>query len=70
MIEYIEFLRKKHRATLDRLYVEGKTYRSRFVARENGYLSALQDLQDAIEQPAKNEALQRAMKKFAEGYKE
>lgn len=64
MIEFIEFLRTKHRATLHSLYDEGKTYRSRRVARELGYLSALIDIQDAIELPEKNRQLPETMKQF------
>ena len=69
MIEYIEFLATKHRATRDALLKEGKTYRSRFVAFENGYLNALNDLKDAMEQPRKNIELAETMKKFAERLK-
>lgn len=69
MIEYIEFLRTKHRATLDRLIVEDKTYRSRAVAIEHGYLCALRDIQDAIERPQKNAELTEAMRKFGEALK-
>ncbi|KKN21724.1 hypothetical protein LCGC14_0922640 [marine sediment metagenome] len=66
MIEYIEFLRKKHRATLDRLIVAGKTYRSRDVAREQGYLNALRDIEDAFNRPQKNAELKEAVGKWAE----
>ncbi len=69
MIEYIEFERAKHRATLDRLIVKGKTYRSRDVAREQGYLNALRDIQDAIERPQKNAELTEVMRKFSEALK-
>lgn len=69
MREYINFLRKKHRATQDSWIRQGKTYRSRFVAYENGYIQALRDVQDAIDQPEKNRQLSEVMVKFADRLK-
>ena len=61
---YIDFEESKHRATLNRLKNEGKSYRSRDVIRENSYLAALTDIRDCIEQPARNEELHKAMVKL------
>jgi len=65
VIEYIKFLEGKHRATRDALLKEGKTYRSRFVAQENGYLNALSEIRDAVELPQRNAELQKTMAEFA-----
>ena len=61
MIEYIELLIAKHRATREAWIEEGKTYRSRFVAYENGYIQALHDILAAIEEPANAERLRQAV---------
>ena len=70
ILDYIHFLNVKHRATLDRLYKEGKSYRSRDVAREQGYLNALQDLQDALEEPERARKLHEAISKLGAMLKE
>ena len=69
MKEYIAFLATKHLATHDALLKKGKTYRSRSVAFENGYLMALRDIQDAIDQPEKNRQLNEAMTAFGKALK-
>ena len=66
MIEYLEFLDTKHRATRDALIKEGKTYRSHAVAYQDGYLMALADIADNIRLPQKNAELREAMAKFGE----
>ena len=70
MLEFLEFLAEKSRATLKSLHKEGKTYRSRFVAHENGYLSAIRDIRDSLELPQKNAELREAMRKFGEALKQ
>ena len=69
MLEYIKFLEEKHRTILERLQKEGKTYRSHSVSFERGYLIALRDIEDAINQPAKNAELQEVMKEFSKRFK-
>ena len=64
ILDYINFLEAKHRATREALLKEGKTYRSRFVAYESGYLNALRDVRDTINQPKRNEELGEALKHF------
>lgn len=64
-MNYIESLITKHRATREALKKEGKSYRSYKIAYENGYLMALQDIQDALDQPEKNRQLGEAMRVFA-----
>lgn len=62
MLDYINFLDAKHRAILNTLKTEGKSYRSQKVSFENGYLTALRDIKDAIEQPQKDAELKQAIK--------
>lgn len=69
MKEYIEFLEAKHRATREAYLKEGKSYRSRDVAHENGYIHALHDILDAIDLPEKNRQLEETMKHFGERLK-
>ena len=61
ILDYIDFMREEHRATLDQLTKEGKTYRSRSVARERGYLNALVDIADAIERLIKRTDISKQM---------
>ena len=53
MKEYVEFLQKKHRATRQALLNSGKSYRSKDIIWENGFLEALQYILDAINEPEK-----------------
>lgn len=69
ILNYIAFLEAKHRDNYAKLKTAGKTYRSRAVTQEISYLNALTDIKDAIEQPAKNEALSQAIKVFGEALK-
>ena len=69
MLEYLDFLDTKHRAILDNLKKQGKSYRSRAVALEQGYLMALADMEDAIRLPQKNAELREAMTAFGEKLK-
>lgn len=69
MLEYLDFLDTKHRAILDNLKRQGKSYRSRAVAFERGYLMALADMEDNIRLPQKNAELRETMSKFAERIK-
>ena len=66
MLDYIEYLVNTHKAVRAILMQSGKTYRSHKVAFENGYLSALKDIEDAIKRPQKNAELREAMGKSAE----
>ena len=66
MIEYLEFHAAKHRATREALIKEGKTYRSRDVAFQNGCLSVLADIQFDLELPRRNAELREAVAKFGE----
>jgi len=67
--EYIKWLENKHRATREAYLKEGKSYRSRGIAHENGYIHALHDILDAIDLPEKNRQLEETMRKFSEGLK-
>lgn len=69
MIEYIQSLEAQHRATREKHLKDGRTYRSRFVAHENGYLQAIKDIKDAIELPEKNRQLEETMRRFGESLK-
>ena len=69
MLEYLELLGTKHRATLGAHIKDGKTYRSRFIAYERGYLMALADIEDLIRLPQKNAELQKAMAAFGKRFK-
>ena len=66
ILNYINFEEVTHRTTLGRLRRTGKTFRSRDVTREYGYLNALRDIKDAIELPAKNKEMEQAVKKWGE----
>jgi len=66
ILNYIAFLEAKHRDAYAKLKTVGKSYRSRVVSLENGYINTLIDVKDAIEQPQKNAELQEAISKFAE----
>ena len=61
---YAKDLETEHRATRQSLIGKGKTYRSRDVAFENGYLHALLTILDEIERPEKNRQLEEAMARF------
>ena len=69
MLEYVEYLENTHRTLRAILINSGKTYRSHKVAFENGYLSALRDIEDAIKRPQKNAELEASMRVFAERFK-
>lgn len=69
ILEYIEYLRNTHKSCRAILIQNGKTYRSYKVAFENGYLSALTDVKDAIERPERNRQVEEAMKRFGESQK-
>jgi hypothetical protein len=66
ILNFIDWLIAKHRATRQSALNAGKTYRSRDITRENGYLNALQDVKDAILQPQKNAELSDTLHKFGE----
>ena len=61
MKEYIEFLQEKHRATRQALLNAGKSYRSKDVAWENGFLEALQSILGAINEPERAMQLHKTM---------
>ena len=63
---YLKDLETTHRATRGALIKQGKAYRSRLVAYENGYLNALADILAIMEQPEKETALREAMNKLIE----
>jgi hypothetical protein len=65
ILAHIEREIAKHRATLDNLKQQGKTYRNRSTSFETGCLNTLRDLRDTIELPRKNAELEEAMKRFA-----
>ena len=62
MIEdYLLGLYDQHRATRSKLLLEGKTYRSRLIAFENGYLNCLKDIEDYIRKPSRERELREAL---------
>ena len=64
--DWIDCELERHRATRQALLAEGKTYRSRFVAQENGAINALQNVRNTVELPRRNAELQEGMRKFGE----
>ena len=58
---YLKDLQAMHRATREAYLKAGKTYRSRYVAHENGYLNALTEVLSIVENPERERALQEAM---------
>ena len=69
ILDYITFLEAKHRDSYAKLKTEGKSYRSRAVTLEIGYINALIDMKDAIEQPEKNRQLSEVMGLFSKKMK-
>jgi len=70
LLDYIQYLANTHRVLRTILISSGKTYRSQKVAFENGYITALQDLEDCIKKPQKRQELERAMHKLAVMFRE
>ncbi len=64
---YLKDLETAHRATRNALIKTGKTYRSHKVSFENGYLNALGDILNIIEQPEREQALREAQAKLIKG---
>lgn len=61
LLDYIHYLANTHTVLRTILISSGKTYRSQKVAFENGYITALRDLEDCISEPRKRQELERAM---------
>lgn len=64
--QYIKRLFDEHRATRNTLIEKGKTYRSYRVAFENGYCTALHDVQDYLRKPEREREIREALKVVAE----
>lgn len=61
ILGYIKYLEGKHRATLETLKNEGKTYRTRDVTKEIACLNILLELQEVIIEPQRAEDLRKAL---------
>lgn len=66
LLDYIDYLANTHKVLRAILINAGKTYRSHKVSFESGYIIALQDLKDTIQEPQKRQELEQAMIKLAE----
>ena len=64
--DYIRQLFQEHRATRNALIEKGKTYRSHDVAFENGYATAIHDIQDYLRKPEREAELKEAVKAVAQ----
>jgi len=60
--DYIHQLFQASRTTRNALIEQGKTYRSHRVAFENGYTTALHDVQDYLRKADREAELKRALK--------
>ena len=69
MKEYVEFLIRRHRATRQLLLNNGKSYRSKDVVWENGFLEACDYILDAINEPERAERLYQAIQGLAKRFK-
>ena len=69
LLEYIEFLAIKHRATRTSLIEEGKSYRSRLVSYENGFLTALNYITGAIEEPERARKLHETLDTLSQRFR-
>ncbi len=67
ILEWINYQDNTHSASRAILLNAGKTYRSHKVAFENGYLSALRDIRQVIEEPSRAEQLWQALQDLGKG---
>ena len=66
LVTYLMGKVERHKQERRNLITGGKSYRSRYVAYQNGYISALLEIIDTLELPKRNAKLTEAMRNWEE----